>query len=215
MLPGLTSKPWHSPEEFPWVRRLEENWRTIRAELDALDAASESGGGAWPEVRGHDSSLTEGSGIWREFCLLGLDSDTEVRARKHCPVTYQLLLEAEAVRSHRDLRGKEETALFSRLTPGTHLKAHCGPTNTHLTCHLGLRVPTGCRIRAGAETRAWEEGRCIIFDDSFEHEVWHDGDAVRVVLLVRFWHPDVVPAQRAAILRDDTRDRKSKAWTLL
>jgi len=214
MVPALASRPWHEPGDFPWVRRLEERWRAVRAELDALARSSE-GGDAWPEVRGHDRSLTQGSGIWREYPVLGLDEATEARARGQCPVTHALLSEVEAVRSHRDLRSVEETALFSRLTPGTHLKAHCGPTNTHLTCHLGLRVPEGCRIRVGGETREWREGRCLVFDDSFEHEVWHDGDAARVVLLVRFWHPDVLPAQRAALLRDDTRDRRSKAWTLL
>lgn len=26
------------------------------------------------------------------------------------------------------------------LTPGTCLKPHCGPTNLHLTCHLGLEA---------------------------------------------------------------------------
>jgi len=214
MLPGLKSSPWHGPEDFPWIQRLEDNWRTIRAELDALDAASEDGGGAWPEVRGHDRSLSQGSGVWREFCLLGLDGETEARARRRCPLTCRLLAEVEAIRSHRDLREKEETALFSRLTPGTHLKAHCGPTNTHLTCHLGLRVPPGCRLRAGAETRTWEEGRCLVFDDSFEHEVWHEGGGARVVLLLRFWHPELPPAKREAAMEEMKRAREDKSWLL-
>ena len=44
-----------------------------------------------------------------------------------------------------------------------------------------------------------KEGKCIFFDDSFEHEVMHtpapgDGAAskgTRIVLLIRFWHPDI------------------------
>eukprot|EP00959_Pyramimonas_sp_CCMP1952_P258713 5407857-Pyramimonas_sp.AAC.2 len=36
----------------------------------------------------------------------------------------------------------------------------------------GLVVPpVGTSIRAGEETRNWEEGKCLVFDDSFEHEV--------------------------------------------
>ena len=31
----------------------------------------------------------------------------------------------------------------------------------------------------------------IIFDDSFEHEVWHDGNQTRLVLIVDFWHPEL------------------------
>ena len=89
---------------------------------------------------------------------------------------------------------------FSRLTPGTHLSAHCGPSNFRLRCHLGLVVPEGVRIRVGDEVRAWKAGECLIFDDSFEHEVWHDGDDDRVVLICDMWHPemdmarDIVPS---------------------
>merc|ERR1719433_1945596 len=60
MLPGLTSRPWHAPEDFPWIRRLEDRWRCVRAELEALQSGA-AGSEAWPEVRGHDKSLTEGS----------------------------------------------------------------------------------------------------------------------------------------------------------
>ena len=80
---------------------------------------------------------------------------------------------------------------FSRLTPGTHLSAHCGPSNFRLRCHLGLVVPEGVRIRVGDEVRAWKAGECLIFDDSFEHEVWHDGDDDRIVLICDCWHPMV------------------------
>eukprot|EP00913_Durusdinium_trenchii_P009376 g8812.t1 len=40
-----------------------------------------------------------------------------------------------------------------------------------------------------------EEGRCIFFDDSYEHEVVNDADGVRIVLLIRFWHPEL-PSER-------------------
>mmetsp|Transcript_11273 Transcript_11273/g.28837 ORF Transcript_11273/g.28837 Transcript_11273/m.28837 type:complete len:156 (+) Transcript_11273:1040-1507(+) len=81
---------------------------------------------------------------------------------------------------------------FSRLVPGTHLSKHCGPSNFRLRCHLALVVPPGVRIRVGNEEREWVAGRCLIFDDSFEHEVWHDGDEDRVVLICDLWHPEIV-----------------------
>ena len=68
---------------------------------------------------------------------------------------------------------------------------HCGPTNARLTAHLGLVVPKGLTIRAAEETRGWEEGKCLVFDDSFEHEVKHEGDSERIVLMINFFHPDV------------------------
>ena len=30
-----------------------------------------------------------------------------------------------------------------------------------------------------------------MFDDSFDHEAWHDGGETRVILIVDFWHPDL------------------------
>jgi aspartyl/asparaginyl beta-hydroxylase (cupin superfamily) len=68
---------------------------------------------------------------------------------------------------------------------------HCGPTNARLRLHLGLVVPDGCSIRVGDEVRSWVEGRCLLFDDSFEHEVWNDADEERLVLIVDVWHPDL------------------------
>lgn len=65
-----------------------------------------------------------------------------------------------------------------------------------MTCHLGLVVPReGARIRVAESWRSWEAGKCLFFDDSFEHEVVHEGHGLRIVLLIRFWHPDL-PAEK-------------------
>jgi len=213
MVPGLASRAWHEASQFPWVAILESRWLDIRSEMEALQLSDADGEG-WPEVRGHDRTLAGDTGVWREFPLLGVSADAEALARCRCPVTTRLLSGVDAIRAHCDLRVGEETALFSRMTPGTRLRPHCGPTNTHLTCHLGLHIPDRCYIRVGGETRQWEEGKCIVFDDSWEHEVWHDGSSVRVVLLVRFWHPDIDSAHRELLLREEARERQSKAWIL-
>lgn len=31
----------------------------------------------------------------------------------------------------------------------------------------------------------------MIFDDSFNHESWHDGNKTRINLILDFWHPDL------------------------
>lgn len=48
-------------------------------------------------------------------------------------------------------------------------------------------------------TRSWQEGKFLIFDDSFEHEVWHEGEGLRLVLIVDFWHPDLTEQQRLSL----------------
>lgn len=45
-------------------------------------------------------------------------------------------------------------------------------------------------MRVGEETRAQQQGKAYVFDDSFEHEAWHDGDETRLILIIDFWHPD-------------------------
>jgi hypothetical protein len=38
----------------------------------------------------------------------------------------------------------------------------------------------------------WREGEAFVFDDSFEHSVFHNGDHPRLVLILDVWHPELV-----------------------
>jgi aspartate beta-hydroxylase len=49
----------------------------------------------------------------------------------------------------------------------------------------------GSRIRVGEESKNFKVGEAVVFDDSFNHESWHDGDKTRVNLIFDFWHPDL------------------------
>lgn len=69
-------------------------------------------------------------------------------------------------------------AFFSELCPGTHISPHCGPTNARFRVHVALRIPPGCWITVGGERRAWRQGEAIVLDDSFVHEVTHEGEEV-------------------------------------
>jgi aspartyl/asparaginyl beta-hydroxylase (cupin superfamily) len=82
------------------------------------------------------------------------------------------------------------SAFFSTLRPGAAIKPHYAPCNLRVRCHLPLLVPEPekCGIRVADETRQWEPGRCLLFDDAFEHEVWNRGAQERVVLLFDVWH---------------------------
>ena len=47
--------------------------------------------------------------------------------------------------------------------------------------------------------RTWEEGKVLIFDDSFEHEVWQDAVSFRLIFIVDVWHPELTPQQRHSL----------------
>lgn len=82
-------------------------------------------------------------------------------------------------------------AFFSAVSPNTHIIPHNGPTNRKLRLHIPLINVEGSRIRVGEDTQYFKEGEAVIFDDSFNHESWHEGDKTRINLILDFWHPDL------------------------
>jgi aspartyl/asparaginyl beta-hydroxylase (cupin superfamily) len=168
-----------NPEEFAFTRTLEQNWREIRAEFEALAPAVQV---PWPERHLYGmtwdvAGLFPGHG-WGVVGLYAFGRKLDDNCAR-CPLTTQLV---EAIPGM-------STAGFSCLTPGTHIKPHRGYSDAVLRCHLGLIVPEGCSMRVAGETRSWSEGRCLVFDDTSEHEVWHRGDRPRIVLLLDFPRP--------------------------
>ena len=61
------------------------------------------------------------------------------------------------------------------LSSGTHITPHNSATNYFLTAHLGLKIPktedkNNSYLRVADQTVHWENGKLIIFDESFNHE---------------------------------------------
>jgi aspartyl/asparaginyl beta-hydroxylase (cupin superfamily) len=109
-----------------------------------------------------------------------------------CPRTAALMREIPGMK----------TAMFSILSPRKHILDHRGPYKGVLRYHLGLIVPKdaeACRIRVGEDFRHWQEGESMVFDDTFNHEVWNDTDETRVVLFVDVLRP--LPSPWAQINR--------------
>jgi hypothetical protein len=82
---------------------------------------------------------------------------------------------------------------FSALRPGARIKPHVGYTADVLRLHLGAVVPSSdpqvAGLRVGSQTRGWQEGACLLFDDTQEHAAWNLGASTRVVLLVDLLRP--------------------------
>ena len=60
-------------------------------------------------------------------------------------------------------------------------------------------MPDSCGFRVGGETRAWQAGKALIFDDMTTHEAWNDSSSSRVVLIVDLWRPELSRSERRAI----------------
>ena len=85
-----------------------------------------------------------------------------------------------------------QSAWFSVIAPGYHVPKHKGITRGILRSHLGLSIPNNpkeCFMDVGNDRICWEQGKVVVFDDSFEHEVWNNTDQERIVLLFDFDRP--------------------------
>jgi beta-hydroxylase len=171
--------PVFDNRRFPWTKSLEAEWPKIRAELDKVMVRRDAMP-SFHEIIKEVSTITTDQN-WKTFFLKGVGLNCEENARQ-CPETMRLLNGIPGI----------TTAFFSILSPHKHIPQHRGPYVGVLRLHLGLQVPEPkeqCRIRIANEIYHWDEGRCLIFDDTYNHEVWNDTDGYRVVLFVDFARP--------------------------
>jgi aspartate beta-hydroxylase len=194
--PDLPTTAYFDRSLFPWIPEFESQTAAIRDELRAL----------LPSERGRERVFTgdqveqqnlrgsDGAPTWNGYYFYRHGVRREDNCSS-CPVTTAALdrLPLSRVREH----GPE--VLFSVFTAGTHLLPHRGVTNTRLVGHLPLIVPEECALNVGNELHAWQEGRVVVFDDTFEHEAWNRSSETRVVLIFDLWNPYLTPEEQAAV----------------
>jgi ornithine lipid ester-linked acyl 2-hydroxylase len=166
-------------ERFAWVEHLERNWLTIREELERV-LEDHEGLPNFQDISKDQIEITDDD-RWKTFFLYGYGFKSKLGVEM-CPRTAALMEQIPGMR----------TAMFSILSPGKHILDHRGPYKGVLRYHLGLIVPAekeACRIRVGDDFRHWEEGKSMVFDDTFNHEVWNDTEQTRVVLFVDVLRP--------------------------
>jgi ornithine lipid ester-linked acyl 2-hydroxylase len=167
--------------QWKWVALLESNWTVIRQELELLKLLQSKRFLHWPEKYLYTKD-------WKVFGLYGFGEKIPKNCEL-CPKTTELIETIPGL----------TTATFSSLTPGTHILPHKGYTDTVLRCHLGLITPDGCGLRVGNQTREWQEGKCLLFDDTIEHEAWNRGQAERIILLVDFRKEEYLSKEKLEI----------------
>ena len=193
--PFLPADEFFDRQHFPWLERLEAETAAIRAELTqvlAEDAAALRPYVAMkPGTPANKWSPLDGSLAWGAMHLWkdGRRDDAVCARVPHTAAVVDALPLS-------DLPGRTPTVFFSILQPGAHLPAHTGVSNVRSIVHLPLIVPDGCTFRVGGETRAWEEGRAWVFDDTIEHEAWNRSDRMRAILILDVWNPHIADHER-------------------
>ncbi|RPK67729.1 Aspartyl/Asparaginyl beta-hydroxylase [Streptomyces sp. ADI96-02] len=201
ILPGISQKPWHDPRSDPGIASLadalegahasiasehESAWRTNRTAFSDYEHYL-TRQDDWQSLHLYrDGALIEDSASAAPTAY-GIIEDVAVGNELICP-----LLE-----SH-----------FSTLLPGSRIAPHCDLWNFSINLHFAVDIPDDCDLTVAGETRTWEEGRCLLFDYSFEHSAQNRGTRPRTCLLVDLWHPETTIPERQALTVLVTRVRQ-------
>jgi aspartate beta-hydroxylase len=188
-----------APDFFLSAPRFIGAWRALRAE--ALAIARRLGSvPRFHEIMPEQADISNNDGRdWRLFIAkaYGVEASPNLSL---CPELVSLLDAAPEVLS----------ASFSYLAPGKHVPRHRGPFGGVLRFHLTLDTPRDAHGRPaavleidGIEHRMGD-GDWLLWDDTFPHAVWNEGDTVRTVLLLDVWRPSM-PADLRLLSRTVVR----------
>ncbi|MBH9551717.1 aspartyl/asparaginyl beta-hydroxylase domain-containing protein [Inhella gelatinilytica] len=198
--PGLPEGPYHDPALQPWLPELLAAYPQIRAEGLAMLGGDGTGREDFLGFKPGDdrSKYVGGDGAnpaWDAWFFYRHGQRYEANHRL-APATSAALSRIELC----EVEGQAPEICFSLLAPGSLIKRHFGVTNTRLVFHLPLRVPSGCALHVfGDAPHEWQEGRPMMFDDTFEHEAWNRSDAPRLILLMDCWNPHLTLPERHAV----------------
>jgi aspartyl/asparaginyl beta-hydroxylase (cupin superfamily) len=230
-LPGLRSLPfWTSvqgdenrvaygdPVVTSAVEYLQANVETIRNEylsVVAMAAEDKKLASDYTDT-GHQQQLHQGKWEWHSYLNKG---SVQGHFAFHFPETAKILQEL-----------RQENLLFegtpfgfcffSSLHGNSSIQPHTSPMNLRLRVHLPLIVPKEdpadqeikCGIQVGPIARQWKEGKALVLDDAYQHEVWNKTDQLRVLLLVDMWHPDITIEERKEIVKMFQDARQQGMW---
>jgi aspartyl/asparaginyl beta-hydroxylase (cupin superfamily) len=190
----------------PELRTIDENFEVIQAEMNAIL----SDRGRFPRYHEADASQKAISGNddkdWRVFMLLVAYPTIALSNAERCPQTVAILRKIPGI----------TFAFFSILDPGKSIPAHEGPSFANLRYHTALKIPREKppSIRVKDQNYTWKEGESVLFDDSWEHEVYNEADDVRVVLIVDVIRPVIWPVRVFSwvVLKVSSLAMSSREW---
>jgi aspartate beta-hydroxylase len=169
---------------FPAARGFVDAWPAIAAEARhvAMDILAVP---RFHELMPEQACIsTHDDRDWRMFVLKAYRVPISGNLAR-CPVLTRLLATTPEVLS----------AAFSFLAPGKHVPPHRGPFRGVLRFHLMLSMPldhagmpASVLSIAGHEHRL-AEGDCLLWDDTYPHEVANRGDRIRTALLLDVRRP--------------------------
>lgn len=167
-------------EFFPEHVDLENSWKEIREEILSV-ANSSKKIPKFHEVDDGQEYISNNDGLdWSLLNLKAYDMWHKENCSL-CPKTFSLLKKMKSVTG----------AQFSILAPGKHIPPHHGPYKGILRYQIALAVPKSkeCKLFVDGKPYFWEEGKSVLFDDTYVHEVINKTEERRVALLMDIKRP--------------------------
>jgi aspartyl/asparaginyl beta-hydroxylase (cupin superfamily) len=164
----------------PALRELDRNYAVIRAEVDKL-MAQRLNLPSYHQIDALQTYISDSSPQkWKVFLLYVMGAKPREN-RALCPQTSALLDKVPNIIE----------AFFSILEPGKSIPPHGNSYPGYIRYHLGIIIPkeNPPTFRVKDRMYTWREGESILFDDSFEHEVYNKSASERVILLVDILRP--------------------------
>lgn len=164
---------FYSPELFPEIQSLKDNWKIIRDEI--IDYEKRFG-----DLSGSNSlnAAKVKGGKWTLIYLKSFKREFNEN-KASFPKTAKVI----------DSIPNIVFSAISKLPGNTHILPHYGDTNGIVRGHLALIVPASpplLTLKVGDEEKGWEEGELLCFVNVQKHEVWNHTDQNRYVIMFDF-----------------------------
>lgn len=174
----LGDKKFFDPYSFPLAKELENNFPTIQAELKEILKRYDDF--APFQNISPDQTYISNDDKWRMFFFKAAGVNFG-RNQQFAPKTFEILNRHKYVIS----------AYISVLGPHKMLMPHEGPWSGVLRMHLGVVIPGNkeCTLVNGGEKYHWEEGKVVLFDDTYEHIAVNETDQIRAILFLDVMRP--------------------------
>lgn len=179
--------------EFPNATSFAAAWQAIRDEALAVRMEKAP---RFHEIMPEQADISANDGLdWRMFVLKAYGVGVPENLAR-MPVLGSILARCPEVKS----------AAVSFLAPRKHIPRHRGPFRGIMRFHLGLQIP---RLPDGRpatimmiddEEYRIGDGECLLWDDTYPHEVLNLSDSPRVALLLDVWRPHM-PADMEVLSR--------------
>ena len=177
-------KHYFNSSDFTSTKKLEDNFSIIQKEAlqiynkKKLLNMKDIGNSFFDRIDGQPKE-------WKVYVIKWY-GEIHKNALANCPETCKIISELPDI----------HIAMISILEPGKIIVPHKGPSTACLRYHLGLKIPkdkNNCYIVVNGEKFYWEEGKGLIFDDTYEHSVYNNTNEPRIILFVDVERPIMFP----------------------